>query len=55
MSTVLEQDHFYSEFLRSQVTVSTNSQNRDDELKTLMNFGRGARSLNGRGVDDTYY
>ena len=31
-STVLEQDHFYSVYLVSHVTVLTNSRNRDDEL-----------------------
>ena len=29
-STVLEQDHFYSDFLLSQTTVPTNSHNLDD-------------------------
>ena len=33
MSTVLEQDHFYSVFLYSLWTVLTNSHIRDDELK----------------------
>ena len=32
LSTVLEQDHFYSVYLVSHVTVLTNSRNRDDEL-----------------------
>ena len=31
-STVLEQDHFCSDFLAFRVTVLTNSQNPDDEL-----------------------
>ena len=32
LSTVLEQDHFYSVFLVSHVTALTNSQYHDDEL-----------------------
>ena len=32
LSTVLEQDHIYSVYLVSHVTVLTNSRNRDDEL-----------------------
>jgi hypothetical protein len=32
VSTVLEQDHFFSDFLCSHVTNPTNSHNRDDEL-----------------------
>ena len=33
MSTVLEQDHFYSALLVIYVTVLTNPLNRDDEVK----------------------
>ena len=33
MSTVLEQDHFCSDFLNSFATETTNSQTRDDEVK----------------------
>ena len=36
MSTVLEQDHFYSDFLVSYLTVTTNSQKRDDEATRLL-------------------
>ena len=32
-STVLEQDHFCSDFLNSFATETTNSQTRDDEVK----------------------
>ena len=35
MSTVLEQDHFYSAFLVSHVTVQTNFQNHDEEALCL--------------------
>ena len=38
LSTVLEQDHFYSVYLVSHVTVLTNSRNRDDELFLLVNW-----------------
>ena len=33
LSTVLERDHFYSDFLISQTTVSTNFNHLDDESK----------------------
>ena len=33
MSTVLEQDHFYSDFLLSQTTVSTNFNHLEDEAR----------------------
>ena len=35
-STVLEQDHFYSDFLLSQTTVSTNFNHFEDEARHLM-------------------
>ena len=36
MSTVLEQDHFYSDFLLSQTTVSTNFNYLEDEARRSM-------------------
>ena len=33
VSTVLEQDHFCSDYLVPQLAVLTNSRNRDDEIK----------------------
>ena len=43
MSTVLEQDHFYSVYLVSHVTVLTNSRNHDDELFLLGQLESGTR------------
>ena len=54
MSTVLEQDRFYSVFLVSLATVLTNSQNRDDEqLRALGKKVYPAADYQRCGVDDT--
>jgi len=44
-STVLEQDHFYSVYLVSHVTVLTNSRNRDDEQFLPVNWNLAPGSL----------
>jgi hypothetical protein len=46
-STVLEQDHFYSAYLVSLVTVLTKSQNRDDELFSIWSTGKRHQRLSG--------
>ena len=54
MSTVLEQDHFYSVFLRSFATASTNSQNRDDEMRRPQAFWKGRSVAFFVSVDDVF-
>ena len=42
-STVLEQDHFYSDFLLSQTTVSTNFNHFEDEARHLVDRNEYSR------------
>ena len=53
MSTVLEQDHFYSDFLISQTTVSTNFNHLDDESKHLLDRNECPRSNTACGTGDS--
>ena len=54
VSTVLEQDHFYSVYLVSHVTVLTNSQNRDDEVTSHAEYQvRTVQALLRRGIAAT--
>ena len=54
-STVLEQDHFYSDFLLSQTTVSTNFNHFEDEARHLVDRNEYSRLWRAVLVTSFYY
>jgi len=55
VSTVLEQDHFYSDCLIPLVTVLTSFQNRDDEPRTNMQWEIRVARLIPRSTEDEMF